>query len=273
MPRDYEKNDMANNTPVVLITGASRGLGRGIAEHVSAAGCSVGINYSSNRKAAEETAALCRKRAVSPNQQFSPLQGDIGRGDQRRSLVENCLKAFGRIDALVNNAGVGPEKRVDLMKMSEESYDRVMDTNLAGAHFLTQRVAQYWLESRQKPLLPSGSAVVFVGSVSAEMVSLNRGEYCISKAGLAMVAKLWAARLAGDGISVYEIRPGIMATEMTQGVREKYEALFANGLVPQKRWGTADDVGLAVKAIFQGFFPFSTGSVITIDGGLTIPRL
>ncbi|GJQ20716.1 MAG: 3-ketoacyl-ACP reductase [Bacteroidia bacterium] len=264
---------MANNTPVVLITGASRGLGRGIAERAAEAACSVGINYSANRKAAEETAALCRKRAVSPDQQFLPLQADVGRSDQRTSLVEDCLKAFGRIDALVNNAGVGPERRVDLMEMSEESYTRVMNTNLAGAHFLTQRVAQYWLESKQKPLLPGGNAVIFVGSVSAEMASLNRGEYCISKAGLAMAAKLWAARLADEGIPVYEIRPGIMATEMTQSVKEKYEASFAGGLVPQKRWGTADDVGLAVKAILQGYFPFSTGSVMTIDGGLTIPRL
>lgn len=264
---------MANNAPVVLITGASRGLGRGIAERVAEAGCSVGINYTSNKEAAEETAALCRKRAMGPGQKFVPLQADIGRAGQRTALVEACLKTFGRIDALVNNAGVGPEKRADLTEMSEDSYRKVMDTNLSGPHFLTQLVARHWLDSAQKPLLPAGNAVVFVGSVSAEMASLNRGEYCISKAGLAMVARLWAARLAGEGISVYEIRPGIMATDMTQGVKQKYEALFAQGAVPQKRWGTADDVGLAVKAILQGSFPFSTGSVIMIDGGLTIPRL
>lgn len=264
---------MAHTAPVVLITGASRGLGRGIAERAAEAGCSVGINFSSNKEAAEETAALCRTRAGGSGQQFVPLQAHIGDADQRTALVEACLKTFGRIDALVNNAGVGPAKRVDLLDMSEGSYRTVLDTNLAGPHFLTQLVARHWLESGRKSLLPGGHSVVFVGSVSAEMASINRGEYCISKAGLAMVARLWAARLAGEGIGVYEIRPGIMATDMTQGVKQKYEAVIAEGAVPQKRWGTADDVGLAVKAILQGYLPFSTGSVIMIDGGLTIPRL
>jgi 3-oxoacyl-[acyl-carrier protein] reductase len=264
---------MANLNPVVLITGASRGLGRGIAERVAEIGCSVAVNYSKNKDAAEQTVALCRRKAISQDQKFVALRADISDKVQRTELVQRCLSDFGRIDALVNNAGIGPDKRVDLLEMSEESYRNVLDTNLTGPHFLTQLVADYWLQTKPKPLLPAGLAIIFVGSVSSEMASTNRGEYSISKAGLSMVAKLWAARLGREGISVYEVRPGIMATDMTQAVKKKYEALFAEGAVPQQRWGTADDVGLAVKAILQGYFPFSTGSVLMIDGGLTIPRL
>lgn len=264
---------MAQSVPVVLITGASRGLGRGIAQRVAEMGCSVIVNYAANETAAHETVELCRKKQSRPEQQFLAVKGDVGVSKDRDAMVQKTLKAFGRIDALINNAGVGPKERKDLVEMSEDSYDHVMTTNLGGPHFLTQRVANYWLKERPQALLPGGLSVVFISSVSAEMVSTNRGEYCMSKAGLSMCAKLWAARLGPEGILVCEIRPGIMATDMTGGVRQKYEKFMADGVVPQNRWGQPDDVGLTVKAILSGSVPFSAGTVIHVDGGLTIPRL
>ena len=264
---------MAESPPVVLITGASRGLGRGIALRVSELGCSIAVHYSTNERGAKETVELCTKKRVTKGQKFVVVQGDIAHAADRRSLVKQTLDGLGRIDALVNNAGVGPSQRTDLVDMTEESFDRVLATNLRGPHFLTQLVADYWLKAGWKPLLPPGFIVVFISSVSAEMVSLNRGEYCISKAGLSMAARLWAARLAGDGIQVYEIRPGVMATDMTRGVKDRYDKRISDGEVPQRRWGEPDDVGLAVKALLQGSFPFSPGAVIHVDGGLTIPRL
>lgn len=264
---------MPTSTPVVLITGASRGLGRGIAQRAAEMGCSIVVNFASNESAAKETIDLCRKKQKRPDQEFIAVKGDVGNSRDRAALVKKAIDKFGRIDALVNNAGVGPKERLDLVEMKEDSFQQVMTTNLEGPHFLTQRVANYWLKEKPRPLLPGGLAVVFISSVSAEMVSTNRGEYCISKAGLSMCAKLWATRLGPEGILVCEIRPGIMATDMTGGVRQKYDALMAEGAVPQKRWGEPDDVGLAVKAILSGHMPFSAGTVIHVDGGLTIPRL
>jgi len=264
---------MSRTLPVVLITGASRGLGRGIALRVAELECSIGINYARNETAANETIDLCKQRQVHPEQRFVALQADIRFSDQREQLVRRTMGEFGRIDALVNNAGVAPAVRVDITEMTEQSFDEVLATNLQGPHFLTQLVSKYWLNNKVQPLMPGGLSVIFVSSVSAEMVSLNRGEYCISKAGLSMVAKLWAARLAAEGIQVFELRPGVMTSDMTKSVKQKYDAMLAEGVVPQRRWGEADDVGLAVKGILSGHFPFSTGSVINIDGGLTLPRL
>jgi 3-oxoacyl-[acyl-carrier protein] reductase len=264
---------MKKALPVVLVTGASRGLGRGIAVEMAARGCSVAVNYTQNRKAAEETIALCTALRPDKGQKFVPLQADIGDAKQREVLVANTLDEFGRVDALVNNAGVAPRVRYDITEMTEASYDEVLDTNLKGPFFLTQRVANYWLKKEPRPLLRGGFKIVFVSSISAVAASLNRGEYCISKAGLAMVNTLWAVRLAEHGIQVYEVRPGVMATDMTSGVKEKYEKRFAEGLVPMKRWGTAEDVGHAVGSLITGQFPFSTGEVIYVDGGLHIQRL
>jgi NAD(P)-dependent dehydrogenase (short-subunit alcohol dehydrogenase family) len=264
---------MPEKLPVVVITGASRGIGRGIALRVAELGCSIVINYSKNAAAAKETADLCEKKKISAGQRFLSVQGDISKKDERESLVKRTLQEFGRIDALVNNAGIGPSRRVDVTEMEEASLRELLAVNLEGPHFLTQSVARHWLKENPRPLLPGGLSVIFISSASAEMVSLNRGEYCISKAGLSMAAKIWAARLAPHGITVIELRPGIMATDMTKGVKEKYDEMLAGGLVPQMRWGEADDVGLAVKAILSGQFPFSAGSTITLDGGLTIPRL
>jgi len=259
--------------PVILITGASRGLGRGIAVQMAAEGCSVAINFVGNRAAAEETAALCKKASKLPGREHFPIKADVGSARDRARLVDATLSRFGRIDALVNNAGVAPAVRADLIDADEGSFQELIRVNLQGPYFLTQAVARYWLEKRPEPALPGGHKIVFITSVSADTASTDRGAYCVSKAGLAMAAQLWAARLAGENIQVVEVRPGIMSTDMTAGVRAKYDRLIAGGLVPQGRWGTPEDVGLAVRAFISGQLPFSTGSVIAVDGGLHIRRL
>ncbi|MBI5382868.1 MAG: 3-ketoacyl-ACP reductase [Opitutae bacterium] len=259
--------------PVVLVTGASRGLGRGIALQLASAGCSVAINYAGNLAAAQETAGLCAARAASAAQRFVPVQADVGVRADRERLVAETLAQLGRIDALVNNAGIAPRVRADIAEATEESFEEVLRTNLQGPYFLTQKVVQYWLAQKPACALPTGFKIIFVSSISADTASVARGEYCISKAGVAMAAQLWATRLAAEGIQVVELRPGIMATDMTTGVKEKYDRLLAEGLVPQRRWGTPEDVGLAVQAVIGGSFPFSTGAVIPIDGGFGIRRL
>lgn len=259
--------------PVVLVTGASRGLGRGIAVELAAQGCSVAINFAANRLAADETATRCRRAAPLAEQRFVPLQANIASAVERRRLLNDTLGQLGRLDALVNNAGIGPRIRADLVEATESSFEELIRTNLQGPHFLTQLVVRHWLAARPVPILPHGFKIIFVTSVSADTASTNRGEYCISKAGLSMAARLWAARLAAENVQVIELRPGIMATEMTAGAREQYDRLIAGGLVPQRRWGTAEDVGLAVRSIIGGHFPYSTGAIIAIDGGLRLPRL
>ena len=258
-------------TPVVLVTGSSRGLGRGIAECLAAAGYSVAINYAGNAAAADETRALCEAARQNDEQDFLTVQADVTNAADRDRMLAEVLEHFGRIDCLVNNAGVAPLTRDDIVETTEESFDRVLTTNLKGPYFLTQAVARHWLNARPEPLLSCGFCIVFVTSVSANTASPNRGEYCISKAGLSMAAQLFAVRLAGDGIPVYELRPGIMTSDMTEEVKDKYDGPIAEGgLVPQRRWGTAEDVGRAVTSLVDGDFPFSTGTIIDIDGGLQI---
>ena len=258
---------------VVLVTGASRGLGRGIAVEAAAAGLSVAVTYANNAEAAEETRQACAKVAPNPEQRFLTIRGDIADREARFGLIEQTIDAFGRIDALVNNAGMAPRVRADITEMTEASFEELMGVNLQGPFFLTQAVANHWLANSYAPALVGGFKIVFVTSISADTVSLNRGEYCISKAGLAMASQLWAARLADEHVQVIEVRPGIMATDMTTGVKEKYDTLLAEGLVPQRRWGTPEDVGRAVRAILAGYFPFTTGDVIHLDGGFHIRRL
>lgn len=260
-------------TPVILVTGASRGLGRGIALCCARAGFSVAIHYVGNEAAANETVEQCRSAAYAAGQEFIPVRGNLALANERTAILDQTLSALGRLDALVNNAGVAPRVRADLTEMSEESYDEVMAVNLKGPHFLSQRVVQHWLAHPDEGRLPGGYKLVFVTSVSANTASINRGEYCLSKAGLAMAAQLWATRMAGEGVQVFEIRPGIMETDMTAGVKGKYDALIAHGLVPQMRWGQPEDVGRAVEAVLRGSFPFSTGTVIPVDGGLHLRRL
>ena len=258
--------------PVALVTGASRGLGRGIALELAKAGWSVGINFAGNAAAAQTCADLCTAAARDAAQRFVPLPGDIGQPAGRQALLDAHLEAFGRIDSLVNNAGVAPDVRADIVDASEESFDRLIAINTKGPYFLTQLVARHWLTHRPAPASRYLS-IVFCTSISVHTASTQRGDYCISKAGAAMAAQLWATRLAPDGIMVYEVRPGIMRTDMTAGVTSKYDALIAQGLVPQNRWGTGEDVGLAVKALVAGDFPFSSGTVIDVDGGLQMRRL
>jgi 3-oxoacyl-[acyl-carrier protein] reductase len=260
-------------SPVILVTGASRGLGRGIAEELAKSGFSVAIHYSSNKQAAEETQAACAKLAKSKDQKFGLVSGNIGIAADRASIVENTLKEMGRIDGLVNNAGIAPRIRADITEATEEIFDEVIGVNLKGPYFLSQLVVRYWLKNPGKSLISSGYKLIFVSSISADTASVNRGEYCIAKAGLAMANQLWAVRLAAEGIQVIELRPGIMFTDMTSGVKEKYDKLIGEGLVPQKRWGTPADVGLAVRSIVEGNFGFSTGVAIHIDGGFQLRRL
>jgi len=261
-----------SESAVVLVTGASRGLGRGIAVELARGGYSVAINYVGNANAADETARLCKDAAIHPSQLFLPVQGDISSLQSRIVMLEKINGELGRIDALVNNAGVAPKVRADITQATEDSFDEVIDTNLKGPYFLTQAVVKQWL-SGQTSRLESGFKVIFVSSISSHTASTTRGDYCISKAGLSMAVQLWASRLAEEGIQVYELRPGIMKTDMTSAITEKYDTLIVDGLVPQRRWGTAKDVGLGVAALIDGKFPFSTGTVIDIDGGFQLRTL
>ena len=231
------------------------------------------MGYAHNAEAAAETLRLCEALRVRPDQSFAAVQGDVGRPEQRQGLLAQTLDRLERIDALVNNAGMAPRVRSDITEAAEESFEEVLRVNLQGPYFLTQAVVRYWLEQKPEPRLGGGFKILFVTSVSANTASVNRGEYCVSKAGLAMAAQLWAVRLAGEGIQVVELRPGIMETDMTRGVRDKYDLLIAEGLVPERRWGTAEDVGAAAAAVIRGDLPFATGSIIDVDGGLHLRRL
>jgi len=259
--------------PAALVTGASRGLGRGIAEALAGDGFDLAIHYATNRAAAEETEAACRGRATRADQRFVTVGGNVASAGDRARIVGETLAALGRLDALVNNAGMAPRTRMDILDATEESFDELMAVNLRGPYFLSQAVARHWLERRGQSRLPGGYKLVFVSSVSASMASVNRGDYCVSKAGLAMAAKLWATRLAGEGVQVFEVRPGIMRTDMTAAVTEKYDRMIADGLVPQGRWGTPDDVGRTVAALLKNALAFSTGDVLHVDGGLHLERL
>jgi len=266
---------MPSGPPVGLITGASRGIGRGIAIELARLGYSVAINYVAHPEAAEECAALCRQAAYPGSQAvFEPFPADISRAEDRARLVESVSQRFGWIDLLVNNAGVAPRVRSDILQATEESFDYVLATNLKGPYFLTQAVANFWVENLAQ--LPPGRPkpkVVTISSISAYTASVNRGDYCLAKAGLAMLTKLFATRLADHGINVFEIRPGIVATDMTAGVKELYERRISEGLTPIRRWGSPEDVGQAVAAIAQDRFPFSTGEVLNVDGGFHLHRL
>jgi 3-oxoacyl-[acyl-carrier protein] reductase len=262
------------SSPTALVTGASRGLGSGIAIELARSGFSVAIHYAGNHEAAADTAAKCTAAAQHPEAQLFPIiPGDIGSTDERNAVFAATLGVFSRLDVLVNNAGITSIGRNDITEATEESYDRVMDVNLKGPFFLSQLAANHWLSRPGECPLPGGYKLVNVSSISATIASLNRGDYCLSKAAMGMATQLWALRLAEHGAQVIEFRPGIMATDMTAGVTAKYEPLIRDGLVPQKRWGTPEDIGIAVRSFCQGNLPFSTGEIIYLDGGLHHPRL
>lgn len=264
-----ENDDISRpQTKVVLITGAGRGIGRGIALALAEMGWSMVVNYRGNANAAHETVRLVEEaggRALA-------VQANIGLAKDRTRLVQAMMEQFGHIDLLVNNAGMAPRARMDILETTEASYDEVMRVNLKGPFFLTQLVARVMLE--QLATRPSRAPqIINIGSISAYTSSPARGEYCISKAGMAMVTALFADRLAASGINVYEIRPGIIKTDMTSGVKEKYDKLINDGLTPIRRWGHPRDVGKAVVALAEGLFPFSTGETLNVDGGFHMHRL
>ncbi|MEZ0606900.1 3-ketoacyl-ACP reductase [Fibrella sp. WM1] len=254
--------------PVAFITGSSRGIGLGIAEHLARKGFDLAIN--GVRAETEVTDVLTQLRALETDVLYCP--GSIADADSRAMMLARIEAHFGRLNLLVNNAGVAPSVRADLLDTSEESFDRVVNTNLKGTFFLTQAVAN-WLIRQQAADADFRGMIINISSVSATVASVNRGEYCISKAGLSMTTQLFAVRLGTFGIPVYEVRPGVIKTDMTAGVSAKYDQLIADGLTVQPRWGLPDDVGRAVAAIADGSFPYSTGQVFMIDGGLTLARL
>ena len=261
---------MTASKPVgtALVTGGTRGIGYGVASRLVADGYDVVL--CGRRPEAEVAPALAELRRDGRQAVYVPA--DIGSAADRAELVDLVHSTVGPVNLLVNNAGVAPKQRMDLLDATEESFDRLISINLKGPYFLTQAVARVMVAARDAdPGFRAG--IVFVTSVSATLASVERGEYCVSKAGLSMAAQLWAVRLAGEGIGVYEVRPGVIRTDMTSGVTAKYDRLIAEGLIPQQRWGTPDDVGRAVAALARGDLPYSTGQVIMVDGGMTLGRL
>jgi NAD(P)-dependent dehydrogenase (short-subunit alcohol dehydrogenase family) len=252
---------------VALVTGGTRGIGLGVARALAAEGFDLAL--CGLREEAQVAGVLAELRAKDREVRY--FQADIASRDGREGLVAGVRSAFSRLHVLVNNAGVAPAVRADLLETGEDSFDRLLSINLKGPYFLTQAVAHWMMEQKQQAGFEG--AIVFVTSMSAEAASPNRGEYCVSKAGLAMTARLFAVRLAAAGIPVYEVRPGIIHTDMTAAVAEKYDRLIGEGLIPQGRWGEPGDVGRVVAALARGDAAYSTGAVIMVDGGISIPRL
>jgi 3-oxoacyl-[acyl-carrier protein] reductase len=247
-----------------LITGGTRGIGLGIARALARDGWSLAL---SGLRPRDEVAGILEELAhAGAAAEYWPA--DVGSSVDRARLLQSVVEKFGTLDALVNNAGRAPRVRADVLDATEESFVELMGTNLQGPYFLTQAAARLLIEKKSP-----ASAIVFVTSVSAEMASVNRGDYCVSKAGLAMAVKLFALRLAEHGIPVYEVRPGIISTDMTARVRDVYDRRIAGGLIPEPRWGQPEDVGRAVAALLRGDIRYATGTTINVDGGLSIPRL
>jgi 3-oxoacyl-[acyl-carrier protein] reductase len=257
---------VCTKTRVALVTGGGRGIGRGITMALAELRFALVINYLSDERAAVESCREAEKRG-SPT--AIAIRADVANLEQTRQLLDQTIEVHGSVDLLVNNAGIAPVKRSDLLETGPESWDQVVNTNLRGPFFLTQAVARKMIES-----IAAGTVhepqIVFVTSISSTFASVSRPEYCVSKAGLSMVAQLFAVRLAGQGIRVYEIRPGLIETAMTEPVRDLYDTKIAAGIIPIPRWGTPDDVGRAVAAIASGAFPYSTGSILEVDGGLNL---
>lgn len=273
---------------VALITGASRGIGRAIALALARTGFDLVINYAGNQSAAQGAVAACMDAARTSGHDIraETCQADVGQSGDRHRLLEFTKEKFGRLDLLVNNAGITSIGRADILDATEENFDRLMAVNLKGPYFLTQQAAKWMIEQAQthasallkpaqegKPAILYRPKIITISSISAYAASVNRGDYCLAKAALGMLTQLYAVRLAEFGINVYEIRPGIIATDMTAPVKEKYDKLIAEGLTPIRRWGVPEDIGEAVRAIAQDAFPFSTGEVINVDGGFHLRRL
>ena len=257
-----------NIKKVALITGGSRGIGLGIAHELAKAGFQLAINGVRDEPFVSVVLADLKKYGT----EVAYVQGDVSDRKARQSIINEVIARFGQINVLVNNAGIAPRERRDILEATEESFEQLMHVNLQGPYFLTQLVANQMV--RQKQEQPKQfCCIINVSSVSATVASVNRGEYCISKAGIAMATKLWAARLGEFDIPVYEIQPGVIRTDMTAGVQEKYDRLFEQGLSIQKRWGTPEDVGKVAAAMASQAMLYSTGQVVQVDGGMTVQRL
>jgi len=251
-----------------FITGGSRGIGLGIAKELAKAGFNIAINGVREKESVQPVLDELTTLGIKADY----VRGDVSDKQSREKMLDEVLNIFGHLNVLVNNAGIAPKERKDILEATEDSFDHLINVNLKGPYFLTQQVANYFVgEKKKDTMFPC--CIINISSVSATVASVNRGEYCISKAGIAMATKLWAARLGEFNIPVYEVQPGIIKTDMTAGVVEKYDKLFAGGLAIQSRWGLPGDVGKAVKALASGDFPYSTGQVIMIDGGQTVQRL
>ncbi len=251
-----------------FVTGGSRGIGLGIAEQLAKKGFDLAINGVRDEAAVSDVLEYLRTLGA----EVIYCQGDIASAEARTAMLDKIKSHFGRLNVLVNNAGVAPKVRADILEATEESFDYVLNTNLKGTYFLTQAVANWMMEQKQADADFEGS-IITISSISATVASVNRGEYCVAKAGLGMMTQLFATRLGEVGIPVYEVRPGVIKTDMTSGVAAKYDKLIAEGLTVQPRWGYPDDIGKAVAVIAEGAFPYSTGQVFMVDGGLTLARL
>lgn len=253
---------------MALVTGGSRGIGFGCAARLAELGFDLAIN--GMRDESQLAEPINKLRELGADVLY--CQGDIGSADARSAMLTKIKSHYGRLNVLVNNAGVAPKERKDILEASEESFDYVVGTNVKGPYFLSQAAAN-WMIEQKKASPEQFFTIINVGSISATVASVNRGEYCVAKAGIAMMTALFAARLGEYDIPVYEIRPGVTKTDMTSGVTDKYDALIEQGLCVTKRWGFPEDVGKAVGALARGDFPYSTGQIIMVDGGLTLPRL
>jgi len=249
----------------VIVTGGARGIGFGIVQALAQAGCNVAFCGRQDVGQHEELVDGLRREFGTAIRYY---QCDVSKAEDRERLLENVLADFGSLHILVNNAGVAPLVRADLLDMGEESFERVMKINLEGPFFLTQAAARKIMENHDGGF----RCIINIGSVSADYASINRGEYCLSKAAVAMATKLWAVRLADEGIPVYEIRPGVIHSDMTSCVTAKYDKMIEEGLTLQKRWGYPEDIGRVVRMLAEGTLAYSTGQVINVDGGLTVER-
>ena len=253
---------------VAIVTGGARGIGLGISLALAKEGWSLAVCGVRDAKLAKS--GLDALYATGADILY--VQADVSKSEDRAQLVEDTLEKFGQINLLVNNAGIAPRDRRDILEATEESFDEVLGVNLRGPYFLTQLVANKMI-ARKKTHPDFSAAIVNVSSISATVASPSRGEYCISKSGISMATQLWAVRLAEFGINVYEVRPGVIESDMTSAVKAKYDKLIAEGLLLQPRWGTPDDVGRAVAMLARGDLPYSTGQVVMVDGGFTSQRL
>jgi len=252
---------------VALITGGSRGIGLGIARCL-AKDFSIAVN---GVRPEEEVREVIGELGSYGNKVIY-CRGDVGNESHREEIIRQVRDTFGCLHVLVNNAGVGPKQRMDLLEMTPESFDFVMNTNLKGPFFLTREIAR-WMVSQKSSDMNFEGSIINITSVSSTMASVNRGEYCMAKSALSMMSSLFAVRLSEYDIPVYEVRPGIIQSDMTKGVKEKYDRMIADGITLQRRWGTPEDVGKAVLSLVSGGFRYSTGSVFMVDGGLTVSRL